>query len=115
MNPERTWLEYSADRIEAVLGQHKAPGMVLGGIVTPRYIQFRVRPQPGIKVGKVAALSEEIALALSCAQVRIARSGGLIYVEMPRPDAPPGRLLPLWDSVGQVPPLAAGFLSLIHI
>jgi S-DNA-T family DNA segregation ATPase FtsK/SpoIIIE len=107
MNPERTWLEYSADRIEAVLGQHKAPGMVLGGIVTPRYIQFRVRPQPGIKVGKVAALSEEIALALSCAQVRIARSGGLIHVEMPRPDASPVRLLPLCDSIDQVPPFAA--------
>jgi len=107
MNPERAWLEYSADRIEAVLGQHKAPGAVMGGVVTPRYIQFRVHPQPGIKVGKVAALAEEIALALGCEQVRIARSGALIHVEMPRADASPVRLLPLCDSIDQVPPFAA--------
>ena len=107
MNPERAWLEYSADRIEAVLGQHKAPGAVVGGVVTPRYIQFRVQPQPGIKVGKVAALAEEIALALGCTQVRIARSGALIHVEMPRADAAPVRLLPLCASIDQVPPFAA--------
>lgn len=107
MNPERAWLEYSADRIEAVLGQHKAPGAVVGGVVTPRYIQFRVQPQPGIKVSKVAALAEEIALALGCGQVRIARSGALIHVEMPRADAAPVRLLPLCASIDQVPPFAA--------
>ncbi len=107
MNPERAWLDYSADRIEAVLQQHRAPGAVLGGIITPRYVQFRVQPHPGIKVGKVAALAEEIALALGCDQVRIARSGASIHVEMPRADAAPIRLLPLCDSIAPVPPFAA--------
>ena len=62
--PERAWLEHSADRIEAVLGQHKAPGAVMG--VSSRHaISSSARTQPGIKVGKVAALVEErSALAL---------------------------------------------------
>jgi len=107
MDPERAWLEYSADRIEAVLRQHRAPGTVLGGIITPRYIQFRVQPHPGVKVGKVVSLTEEIALALSCEQVRITRSGASIHVEMPRADAAPIQLLPLCASIDLVPSFAA--------
>ena len=69
--------------------RHRAPGYVQGGIVTPRYIQFRVRPFPDVKVNKIAGLAEELALALGCTRVRVAREGALVHVEVPlaRPGA----------------------------
>ena len=41
---DRQSLEQQADCIEAVLARHKAPGYVQGGVVTPRFIQFKLRP-----------------------------------------------------------------------
>lgn len=60
---ERDTLDRQADCIEAVLVRHE-PGFVQGGVVTPRYIQFRVRPFPNIKVDNFTGLAEELALAL---------------------------------------------------
>ena len=74
MKPDRAWLEHSADQIEAILAQHKANGQVLGGIVTPRFIQFRVQPDPSVRLNRITALAEEIALGLGCASVRVTRS-----------------------------------------
>lgn len=104
---DRYRLEYQADRIEAVLAKNKAHGFVEGGIVTPRFIQFKVRPHPDAKVSKIASLSEEIALALDCPRVRIARDGARIHIEVPRRDPAPVRLLALQKSLEQVPAFTA--------
>ncbi len=95
-------LEAQADRIEAVLAQHRVPGRINGGIVTPRMVQYHLKTPVGVKVGKVAALAEELALALGCRDVRIYRSEGKILVEIPRRKPAPVRLLPLCE--GMEPP-----------
>ncbi|HQY91128.1 DNA translocase FtsK [Caldilinea sp.] len=107
MKPDRAWLEHSADQIEGVLARHKASGIVLGGVVTPRFIQFRVQPDPRVRVNRLIALAEEIALGLGCASVRVARSGAFVHVEVPRNLEEPVRLLQLAASLDAVPPHAA--------
>lgn len=107
MKPDRAWLEHSADQIEAILAQHKAGGQVLGGVVAPRFIQFRVQPAPSVRVNRIMALAEEIALGLGCTSVRITRSGAYVHVELPRALEAPVRLLQLNASLGTAPPYAA--------
>lgn len=107
MKPDRAWLEHSADQIEAILAQHKASGLVVGGVVTPRFIQFRVQPAPSVRVNRIVALAEEIALGLGCTAVRIARSGAYVHVELPRELEEPVRLLQLNASLEAPPPNAA--------
>ncbi len=107
MQTDRQALEQQADCIEAVLAQHKAPAYVVGGVVTPRFIQFKLRPHPDARLNKITRLGEEIALALGCAHVRIAREGALIHVEAPRRDPAPVRLQSLMRSLTNVPRGAA--------
>jgi S-DNA-T family DNA segregation ATPase FtsK/SpoIIIE len=107
MQTDRKTLDEQADCIEAVLARHKAPGYVQGGTVTPRFVQFTLRPHPDTKLNKITSLGEEIALALGCARVRIARDGAKIHVEVPRRDPAPVRLLALQKSLAKVPAGAA--------
>lgn len=93
MNKRRLHLQ--ADCIEAVLLNHKAPARVTGGRVTPRTIQFHLQLAPLTKLGKVEALSEEIALALDAPAARVVRSNGRINVEVPRQDNKNVRFLDL--------------------
>ncbi|HXF62578.1 MAG TPA: DNA translocase FtsK, partial [Caldilineaceae bacterium] len=99
----RSGLEAQADRIEAVLARHRVPGQVQGGAVTPRLVRFHLATPVGVKVGKVSALAEEIALALGCREVRIYRDGGSIQIEVPRRKATPVRLLPLCQELKTIP------------
>ncbi len=100
-------LNLQADGIERVLQRHKAAGRVQGGTVTPRFIQFQVKPSAGTKVRKVQSLSEEIALELGTREARIYRSGKEINVEVPREEPEPVRLLPLCERLAFVPPQTA--------
>ncbi|MBW7884597.1 MAG: DNA translocase FtsK [Caldilineaceae bacterium] len=107
MKISRSWLEQQADHIEAILAKHKAPGFVVSGIVTPRFIQFKTRLHPDTKVSKVTGLAEEIAMGLGCRQVRIARHGALIHIELPRAHPTAVRLLPLSQSLHAIPAYTA--------
>jgi len=100
-------LEYQADAIESVLVQHKMGGRVRGGTVTPRFVQFKLAPQLGTRVSKVASLAEEIALALGVREARVYRSGGDINVEVPRDEAEPVRLMALAEQISAPPPATA--------
>ena len=100
-------LEQQADCIEALLARHRTPGIVQHGIITPRYIQFSVQPHPDARVSKITGLAEEIALALGCRQVRIARQGYLIQVEVPRREPSPVKLVPLCERLPKTPLMAA--------
>src|SRR5689334_25226289 len=95
MANRRRTLDMQADRIEAVLARHKVSGRVQGGVVTPRFIRFQLTTQIGTKINKIAALAEEIALALDKREARIYRQGDAINIEVPRAKAEPIRLLPL--------------------
>ncbi|MEZ4711701.1 MAG: DNA translocase FtsK [Caldilineaceae bacterium] len=103
----RRTLEMQADRIEEVLARHKVQGRVHGGTVTPRLIKFEMAAQIGTKVNKVAGLAEEFALALGAREARVYREGSKISVEVPRDEPEPVRLLPLCESLRQVPPHTA--------
>ena len=61
---QRRELEAKADAIEMILHEHKAPARVTGGHVTPRWVQFLLQTNPGVKISRVESLSREIAVAL---------------------------------------------------
>jgi S-DNA-T family DNA segregation ATPase FtsK/SpoIIIE len=108
-------LHFQADRIEMVLASHKVPARVTGGIVTPRLVRFHVTTPLGVKVRKVASLSEEIALSLGAPSCRVQRHQDQVEIEVPRKK---GQVVPLLrlcqrlaarDSAGQatMPPHTA--------
>ncbi len=103
----RRILEYQADRIEAVLAQHKVPGRVTGGTVTPRWVRFRVLPTLGARISTIQGLAEELATALDAPSVRVARQGAALQVEVPRDNAQPVRLLPLFEGLRDIPDATA--------
>jgi S-DNA-T family DNA segregation ATPase FtsK/SpoIIIE len=105
--PNDDVLNFQADRIERVLASHRVPVRVHGGAVAPRWIRFLLTPALGARVSSVRNLSEELALALGAQDVRVARDGESIAVEVPRADAEPVRLLPLLRSLHGLPPLTA--------
>jgi S-DNA-T family DNA segregation ATPase FtsK/SpoIIIE len=107
MQTDRHSLEQQANCIEAVLARHKAPGYIQGGVVTPRFVQFSLRPHPDTKLNKISGLGEEIAFALGCPRVRIARDGAVVHIEVPRRDPAPVRLLTLQQSLSGIPAGAA--------
>jgi S-DNA-T family DNA segregation ATPase FtsK/SpoIIIE len=90
-----------------VLYSHKVPGRVLGGVVTPRWVRFEVVPALDAKVSSMVRLSEEIALRLGSAGVRVRRQGSTVRVEVPREDGEMVRLLPLASRLGEIPRQAA--------
>jgi len=79
-------LEFQSDRIEMVLASHKAPARVMGGVVTPRAVQFHLAPMLGTKINRVQALADELALALGVSSVRVSRQGSSVQLEIPRDD-----------------------------
>jgi S-DNA-T family DNA segregation ATPase FtsK/SpoIIIE len=99
----RQVLEYQADQIELVLSSHRSPGRVTGGVVTPRWVSYRVWPEMSSKISKMIGLSEELALRLGATQVRVSRQGGAVQVDVPREDGQAVRLLPLLKRLEAVP------------
>ena len=79
-------LEFQSDRIEMVLASHKAPARVMGGVVTPRAVQFHLAPMLGTKINRVQALADELALALGVSSVRVSRQGSSVQLEIPCDD-----------------------------
>ncbi len=105
--PSPDYMNFQADRIEAVLASHRVPARVRGGSVSPRWLRFLVAAAPGAKVSLVRNLSEEIALALGADNVRIARDGHNLAVEVDRDDPEPILLLPMLRSLPSFPPHTA--------
>lgn len=92
---QRRELEAKADAIELVTAEHQAPVRVTGGHVTPRWVQFLVQTNPGVKMSRVEALSREIAVALGAPTARVTTQGNAVRIEVPRSDPQPLKLLPL--------------------
>lgn len=106
----REMMEFQSDRIEAVLASHRIPVRVHGGIIAPRWIRFHFTAAPSAKISAIRNLTEEIALAIGAADVRLAREGDRLAIEVPRPDVQTVRLLPLLRQVIQnagIPPITA--------
>ncbi len=107
MTSKATRLNLQADKIEMVLAQHQLPVAVAGGIVTPRVVRFNLDVAPSVKLNKLSALAEEIALALGAASVRIQRDGATVQVEVPRDDRQAVTLLTLCRQLATVPSATA--------
>jgi len=98
-NISREYVEFQSDRIEAVLASHKIPVRVHGGVIAPGWVRFHFTAGPAAKINKIKSLTEEIAMALGAATVRIARDGDTLAIEIPRSDPEPIHLLPLLRKV----------------
>ncbi len=97
----RRELEAKADAIEMVLHEHKAPARVTGGHVTPRWVQFLLQTNPGVKISRVESLSREIAVALGAPSARVTTQGNAVRIEVPRTDPQP---LKLFALCARIPP-----------
>ncbi len=102
---QRRELEAKADAIEMVLHEHKAPARVTGGHVTPRWVQFLLQANPGVKISRVESLSREIAVALGAPSARVTTQGKAICIEVPRSDPQQLKLFPLCGRIpsGRIP------------
>lgn len=112
---KRRWLEAQADLVEQVLWQHRSPGRVTGGRVTPTTILFQVVPAPGVRWSRLKGLAEDLALALGVPGVRIQREGPVVQLEIPRPDPQVVRFLPLMEHVRQALPRYPPYTALLGL
>jgi S-DNA-T family DNA segregation ATPase FtsK/SpoIIIE len=100
----RSLLDHQADGIEYTLHSHGIEASVVGGNISPRLIQFHIKLNAGVKYNRVAALADELALALGVNHCRITRDGYFVKVEVPRPDPVAVRLFPLMRNLpGDLP------------
>lgn len=82
-------LDALADAIVEKLRTFKIEGRVVGRTTGPVVTQFEVEPASGVKVGKIAALADDLALALRAPSVRIVApipGRGAVGVEVPNPE-----------------------------
>jgi S-DNA-T family DNA segregation ATPase FtsK/SpoIIIE len=100
-------LYHTADQIEAVLRERKAPAAVVGGRVLPGFIEMLLQLAPGTRVNQVKALQADLALALGNANVRVTQQGSHLAVQIPRTARSPVRLSALLASLKDIPPYTA--------
>jgi S-DNA-T family DNA segregation ATPase FtsK/SpoIIIE len=116
LNPptaEAANFEAELDRQQAVLldtlRQFKVEGTPGGRTTGPVVTQFEIVPAPGVKVGRIAALADDLALAMRAQSVRIVApipGKGAVGVEVPNPTP---RVVgfrelletPQWESAGE--------------
>jgi DNA segregation ATPase FtsK/SpoIIIE-like protein len=104
----RDILDRQANSIEYVLHIHGIRGQVDGGKMSPRLTHFHIMLPPGVRPAQLTSLVPEIADALGVVSCRLAPNDEGVYLEVPRPDPVPVRLLPLVQRVADVvPPFTA--------
>src|SRR5437868_11312389 len=108
----RDILDRQAGTIEYVLHTHGIQVQVDGGKLSPRLAHFHLVLPPGLSPSRLAPLVPEIANALGAVSCRLAVLEGGVYLEAPRPDPVPVRLLPLVQRVADVVPPATATLGL---
>jgi len=96
-------LDQQADIIENVLRAHKITARVWGGVVTPRFVRYELTTTANVRLNKVLALKDEVAMMLGVSDVRMYRKNGAVYVEAPRTKVGVVRLLALNKSLKKLP------------
>ena len=97
-------LDQQANLIEHVMAAHKIPARVWGGVVTPRFVRYQLTTAADVRINKVLALQEEVAMILGVPDVRIYRKDGAVYVEAPRSRPGIVKLLAVHRSLRKRPP-----------
>jgi DNA segregation ATPase FtsK/SpoIIIE, S-DNA-T family len=110
----RDILDRQANSIEYVLHTHGIKGHVDGGRLSPRLAHFHIVLPPGVRPTQLSPLVLEIADALGVSSCRLAPGSdtGEVYLEVPRPDPIPVRLLPLVQRVADVVPPTTATLGI---
>jgi S-DNA-T family DNA segregation ATPase FtsK/SpoIIIE len=93
----------------------KVDGSIAGRTTGPVVTQFEVVPAPGVKVGRIAALADDMAITMRAQSIRVAPipGRGAVGVEIPNPTA---RMVtirelletPEWDGSRSVLPIVLG-------
>ena len=99
----RPYLEYQADRVEAVLAAHRAPGRITGGTVGPRLIRFFLNPSPHIRFAAIKRLADDLALAMRVSTLSVNRGKDGIVLEFANPNPSPVSLSALLEQVKPLP------------
>ncbi len=90
--PQAANFESELDRLQAVLldtlKQFKVEGTIAGRTTGPVVTQYEVVPAAGVKVGRIAALADDLALTMRAQSIRIVApipGKGAVGVEVPNP------------------------------
>ncbi len=94
----------------------KVEGEIVGRTTGPVVTQFEIKPAAGVKVGKIAALADDLALAMHAPSIRIVApipGRGAVGVEVPNPTAKVVNLRELidadeWHNARATLPIALG-------
>ena len=98
------------------LGTFRVEGKIVGRTTGPVVTRFEVAPAPGVKVGRIAALADDLALAMRAQSIRIVApipGKAAVGVEVPNPHAQIVTLrelieAPEWDRSRGTLPIALG-------
>jgi S-DNA-T family DNA segregation ATPase FtsK/SpoIIIE len=103
------------DRLSATLGEFKVEGDIAGRTTGPVVTQYGVRLRPGVKMNRLVALADDLALKMAARSIRVARIPGrdMVGVEVPNPKARVVVLRELleaaaWDGEDRLLPVALG-------
>ncbi len=93
----------------------KVEGSIAGRTTGPVVTQFEVVPAPGVKVGRIAALADDMAITMRAQSIRVAPipGRGAVGVEIPNPTARIVTLrelleAPAWEGSRAALPIALG-------
>ena len=111
--------EAELDRLGQVLLEtlrtFKVEGSIAGRTTGPVVTQFEVVPAPGVKVGRIAALADDMAITMRAQSIRVAPipGRGAVGVEIPNPTARIVTLrelleAPAWEASRAVLPITLG-------
>src|SRR5690349_18305290 len=106
----RDILDKQAHSIEYVLHTHGLRARVDGGILSQWLAHFHIVMRAGVRPTQLSPLVADMSEALGVSACRLAAesSGNGVFLEVPRPDPIPVRLLPLVQRVADVvPPITA--------
>src|SRR6185503_9650169 len=110
-----TELDSLQERLEATLAEFKVEGDVAGRTTGPVVTQYGVRLRPGVKMNRLVALADDLALKMSARSIRVARIPGrdMVGVEVPNPKSRVVLLRELleadaWESEERLLPVALG-------
>ena len=89
-NPEqgRRELDAAGDKLLSTLRTFKVEGELVGRTTGPTVTQFEIEPAAGVKVRQIAALADDLALAMRAPSIRIVApipGRGAVGVEVPNP------------------------------
>lgn len=96
-------LNLQADRLEAVLTAHRAPGTITGGTIGPRHIRFFLNPEPHIRFATIKRLAEDLALALRVTHLSVDRNKEGIVLAFNNPTPQKVKIQSLIEQVVPVP------------